>query len=161
VEKTIELSSSLEDYLEAIALLQTRRRAVRVKDVSRHLGVKASSVSGALQTLSQKGLIIHEHYGYIELTQQGEQLAQKIQRRHDALLAFLAGILRIPHHIAAQEACAMEHHISSQTLERLSKFIAFAVPAGQKKTSSWLQRFHRILANGGQQKEGEEQEFSR
>lgn len=158
MEKTIELSSSLEDYLEAIALLQKRRRAVSVKDVSRHLGVKASSVSGALQTLSQKGLIIHEHYGYIELTQQGEQLAQKIQRRHDALLAFLTDILRIPHHIAAQEACAMEHHISSQTLERLSRFNAFAAaPAAQENASSWLSRFHQILAGGERPGKGEEQ----
>jgi DtxR family Mn-dependent transcriptional regulator len=147
VEKTIELSSSLEDYLEAIALLQTRRRAVRVKDVSQHLGVKASSVSGALQALSQKELIIHEHYGYIELTRKGEQLAQTIQRRHDTLLTFLTDILRIPQHVAAQEACAMEHHISNQTLERLSKFIAFAEPVDQGNTSAWLQRFHRIIAS--------------
>lgn len=160
MEKTIKLSSSLKDYLEAIDLLQKRKRAVRVKDVSQQLGVKAPSVNGALHALSQKGLIIHEHYGYIELTQKGQQLAQNIQRRHDTLLTFLTDILRIPHQIAAQEACAMEHHINSQTLERLSKFIAFAVPAGQKKTSSWLQRFHRILANRGQQEEGEEQEFS-
>jgi DtxR family Mn-dependent transcriptional regulator len=158
VEKTIELSPSLEDYLEAIALLQTRRRAVRVKDVSRHLGVKASSVSGALQALLQKELIIHEHYGYIELTQQGQQLAQKIQRRHDALLAFLTDILRIPHYIAAQEACAMEHHISSQTLERLSRFITFAAaPAAQENASSWLNRFHQILAGGEGPEKGEEQ----
>jgi DtxR family transcriptional regulator, Mn-dependent transcriptional regulator len=129
--------------------LQKRRRAVRVKVVSRQLGVKASSVNGAVQALSHKGLVVHEHYGYIELTQQGQQLAQNIQRRHNTLLTFLTDILRIPHHLATQEACALEHHVSSQTLERLSKLIAFAVPEDQDKTSSWLTRFHRLLSSAG------------
>jgi DtxR family Mn-dependent transcriptional regulator len=156
VEKAIELSPSLEDYLEAIDLLQKRKRAVRVKDVSRQLGVKASSVNGAISALSQKGLVIHEHYGYIELTQEGQQLAQNIQHRHNALLKFLTDILGIPRYIAAKEACAMEHHISSQTLERLSKFIAFAVSPSQKKTSAWLQRFHQTLASGEQHEQSNE-----
>lgn len=158
MKKVGELSPSLEDYLEAINLLQTQKRAVRVKDICHQLGVKASSVNGAISTLSQKGLVLHEHYGYIELTQEGQRLAQNIQHRHNALLKFLTDILGIPRYIAAKEACAMEHHISSQTLERLSKFIAFAASASQKKnTSTWLQRFHQILASGEQSEKGEEQ----
>lgn len=73
------------------------------------------------------------------------------------MLKFLTDILGIPRYIAAKEACAMEHHISSQTLERLSKFIAFAAaPATQQNTSTWLKRFHQILACGGQPEKGEE-----
>lgn len=96
-------------------------------------------------------------YRYIELTQQGQQLAQNVQERHTALLTFLTDILGIPRYIAAEEACAMEHHISSQTLERLSKFIAFAVSALRQDNSPWLQRFHQTLANGKQPEKGEEQ----
>ena len=147
MSNTIKLSSSLEDYLEAIELLQKKKRAVRVKDISQHLGVRASSVNGALQALSQKGLVIHEHYGYIELTTSGERLAKNIQRRHRTLLRFLTDILGIPSYIAAQEACAMEHHIGSQTLERLSKFLAFASPPQQENSSPWLQHFHQTLTN--------------
>ncbi len=158
MEKAIELSPSLEDYLEAINLLQKRKRAVRVKDISHQLGVKASSVNGAISALSQKGLVLHEHYGYIELTQEGRKLAQNVQERHTALLTFLTDILGIPRYIAAKEACAMEHHISNQTLERLSKFITFVTaPATQENTSAWLQRFHQILVCGGQLEKGEEQ----
>jgi DtxR family Mn-dependent transcriptional regulator len=155
MKKTAELSSSQEDYLEAIELLQKRKRAVRVKDVSQHLGVRASSVNGALQILSQKGLVEHEHYGYIELTPKGQQLAQHIQRRHSTLLTFLTEILGIPRYIASQEACAMEHHIGSQTLERLSKFLAFASPTSQENSSSWLQHFHQTLT-GDEQQEAQE-----
>ncbi len=158
MDTTIELSSSLEDYLEAIKLLQERKRAVRVKDVSQHLGVKASSVNGAVQILSQKGLIEHEHYGYIELTPSGEQVAQDIQLRHRTLLAFLTDVLKIPHYIAAEEACAMEHHIGSQTLERLVKFIAFASPASQGGTAGWLRRFHQTLISEEQQGSTPQQE---
>ncbi|MDY0094021.1 MAG: metal-dependent transcriptional regulator [Candidatus Vecturithrix sp.] len=157
MEKAVELSPSLEDYLEAIHLLQKRKRAVRVKDISHQLGVKASSVNGAISALSQKGLVLHEHYGYIELAKEGRQLAQNVQERHTALLTFLTDILGIPRYIAAKEACAMEHHISNQTLQRLSKFIAFALSATWQDNSPWLQRFHQILACGGQLEKGEEQ----
>ncbi|PID57612.1 hypothetical protein CSB45_07240 [candidate division KSB3 bacterium] len=145
MDKSAELSPSLEDYLEAIALLQKRRRAVRVKDVSRHLGVNASSVNSAVQTLSQKGLVTHEHYGYIELTQEGEKIAGHVQRRHDTLLTFLTKVLCIPQHIAVQEACAMEHHIRSRTLERLSKLNSFALSEEHGERSRWLERFHQLL----------------
>jgi DtxR family Mn-dependent transcriptional regulator len=157
VEKAVELSPSLEDYLEAIHLLQKRKRAVRVKDISHQLGVKASSVNGAISALSQKGLVLHEHYGYIELAKEGRQLAQNVQERHTALLTFLTDILGIPRYIAAKEACAMEHHISNQTLQRLSKFIAFALSATWQDNSPCLQRFLQILACGGQLEKGEEQ----
>ena len=40
-----KLSSSLEDYLEAILKLEQTRRVARTKDIARVLGVKMSSVT--------------------------------------------------------------------------------------------------------------------
>jgi DtxR family Mn-dependent transcriptional regulator len=50
-------SSSLEDYLEAIYHIVHEKQAARAKDIVERLGVKNSSVTGALRVLSGKGLI--------------------------------------------------------------------------------------------------------
>ena len=43
------LSDSLEDYLDAIWHIEADKQAARATDISRRLGVKNSSVTGALQ----------------------------------------------------------------------------------------------------------------
>ncbi|MFC1676128.1 metal-dependent transcriptional regulator [Planctomycetota bacterium] len=49
-----QLSASLEDYLEAIFWIIQSKGATRAKDIAAKLSVKASSVTGALQALSEK-----------------------------------------------------------------------------------------------------------
>ena len=55
-----KLSSTMEDYLEAIAALKKQNDVARVRDVASFLGVKSSSVNAALMTLSKKGFVRHE-----------------------------------------------------------------------------------------------------
>ncbi len=71
------LSESMEDYLEAIFEIEKQKRVVRVRDVASRLGVTMPSVNGALKNLEAKGLINHEKYEYIELTQKGSTRHQK------------------------------------------------------------------------------------
>lgn len=58
------LTSSMEDYLMAIWILGLEKRAVRVKNVSKFLRVKTSSVVSAIKILSGKELVHQEPYGY-------------------------------------------------------------------------------------------------
>ncbi|MFZ2938309.1 MAG: metal-dependent transcriptional regulator [Candidatus Omnitrophota bacterium] len=117
-----KLSSNMEDYLEAIALLKREKGVARVNDIGRFLRVKNSSVSAALNTLSKKKHVVHERYGYVELTTEGQKLASGVQKRHDILLKFLCGILKIDPEVARVDACKMEHAISQETLDKLIKF---------------------------------------
>ncbi|MFC1675062.1 metal-dependent transcriptional regulator [Candidatus Omnitrophota bacterium] len=117
------LSSSMEDYLEAVALLKKDKGVARVRDISRLLQVKTPSVSGALSSLSKKGLLIHERYGYVNLTPRGERLADDIQRRHGMLIRFLTEVLGIDRATATKDACRMEHSISPQTFRKFTKFM--------------------------------------
>jgi len=121
--KNNKLSSSKEDYLEAIAVLKKDGGIARVKDISRLMNVKKPSVTDALNTLSKDGLIIHERYSYVDLTREGERLALRVQKRHDVLIKFLTEILNIDRHIATEDACRMEHTISPETFEKLIKFM--------------------------------------
>ena len=71
MEENNHLSASLEDYLETIFLIVQKKQAARAKDISIELKVKASSVTGALRQLSEKGLINYAPYDIITLTSKG------------------------------------------------------------------------------------------
>ena len=141
-----EPSASMEDYLEAIALLSERDNEVRVTEISRTLGVKKPSVTSALTKLAQGGLIKHERYGQAKLTTRGEKIAQDVFHRHETLRHFLTEILKVDPKVAANDACKMEHAVSPVTLEKLAKFVEFVLgrPQGEPE---WLRNFCYYFEN--------------
>ena len=142
-----QLSASLEDYLEAIWVAGRDAKVVRVKDVTKSMNVKTSSVIGALKNLSGKGLIVHERYGYIELTQKGETLARQVYERHLNLTRFLNRIMGIDIETSEKDACQIEHHVSRKTMEKIVKFIAF-VETCPEGDPVWLSNFHHFAKKG-------------
>jgi DtxR family transcriptional regulator, Mn-dependent transcriptional regulator len=117
--KETKLTRSLEDYLEAILLLETKNRVARVKDIANELGVQMPSVTGALKNLKNRGYINYEKNSFISLTEEGIQVAQNIQNRHNTVTEFLEHVLLLPHDKAADEACKIEHVITQETTIRL------------------------------------------
>ncbi|MBN1897775.1 MAG: metal-dependent transcriptional regulator [Spirochaetes bacterium] len=128
------LTPSLEDYIETIFMEQTKRKVVRVKDLTSTMNVKTSSVIGALKVLSEKGYVNHEHYGYIELTPSGVRKARQVYKKHKILIKFLKEILRVDEKIAREDACRIEHYIHEKTFERLVEFVSFMESFERKKT---------------------------
>ena len=130
-------SPSMEDYLEAIAMLRGEGRVVRVNQISRRLRVKMPSVTAALKKLSERGLVVHERYSYVGLTFEGDNVAKDVIRRHEALSRFFAWALGIDHKTAEEDACKIEHVISPLSLERVIKFVEFvqACPLGEDNFS--------------------------
>lgn len=143
-----KLSSNMEDYLEAIIILKKRNGVARVKDISRLLNVETPSVTSALGNLSKNGLVIHERYGYVEVTAEGERLAKDVLRKHEMLLKFLTGVLNIDFKIAAADACKMEHAISPQTFQKLTKFIEFVETCPDHDRPDWLKSFDHYFKTG-------------
>jgi DtxR family Mn-dependent transcriptional regulator len=137
-------SASMEDYLESIIMLREGKEAVKVSQMSQALRVKMPSVTSAIKKLSDEGLVEHQRYGRVQLTAEGEKVAQDVFRRHEALRHFLTEILAIDPETAADDACKMEHTISPVTQQKLAKFIEFVnqPPEGQPR---WLKIFHHYL----------------
>lgn len=52
------LTSSMEDYLEAVLILHQKHGSVRGVDIAVHLGVTKPSVSRAVKELSKSGYIV-------------------------------------------------------------------------------------------------------
>jgi DtxR family Mn-dependent transcriptional regulator len=140
------LTSNLEDYLEAIFFLVAESKAARAKDIARRLGVQRASVTGALQTLSQKGLIHYHPYSSVTLTQEGFETASRIVYRHEVLQRFLHLFLQLPPEVAESNACRLEHHIDDQALERLIAFVRFLQDC-PRTGDDWLQAFIRSCLN--------------
>ena len=123
--RTNELTESLEMYLKTIYLIEQRKRASRVTDIANELGVIASSVTGALRTLSKRGLINYAPYDIITLTDEGLEAAREIMKKYDALRAFFVKVLGIEESLAEDEACTMEHRISDVVFHRLLHFVEY------------------------------------
>ncbi|MBU1862253.1 MAG: metal-dependent transcriptional regulator [Candidatus Omnitrophica bacterium] len=144
----IKLSATMEDYLEVIAQLKKKNTIARVRDISQLMDVKTSSVTAALMTLSRAGLVVHERYGYVTLTQGGERIAHEIQRRHDLLVRFLTNILQIDTNIAMVDACKIEHAMSAETFKKLAAFIEFVETNPEKERPQWLKHFDHYAKTG-------------
>ncbi|MDW8002663.1 MAG: metal-dependent transcriptional regulator [Deltaproteobacteria bacterium] len=141
-------TSSLEDYIEAIAQIKGEKRVARVKEIGEFLGVTKPSVNRAISRLVDLGLAVHEHYGYVDLTDKGQELARDVIVRHKTILDFLVKVLRLDEDTAQDDACKMEHVLSKETMERLVKFVEFVSSCPMAQEPRWIKHFEKYLKTG-------------
>ncbi|PIE05043.1 MAG: iron (metal) dependent repressor, partial [Spirochaetales bacterium] len=109
--KKKDLTPSMEDYLEAILILEEKNRVARVKDIAEMLSVQMPSVTGALKSLKSRGLVNYEKNSFINLTPSGMETAQAIFYKHKILVEFFSKALGLEGKHAEEEACLIEHAI--------------------------------------------------
>ena len=117
-----KLTDSLEDYLEAIYMLERSNPKVRITDIAAKLKLSKPSVNKAINLLKNSGLVGHERYGNIVLTDEGRKIAKEIYYMHNTLKEFLINELNIDPEVAEYEACGIEHVISKDSLNKLVKY---------------------------------------
>ncbi len=117
------LTSSQEEYLKTIYILSKTEKEIRVTDIAKKLEITKPSVNRAIKNLKDIKLLNYETYGEIQLTEEGEKIAQEILKREDVMKLFLSKILDIEEKQAETEAIAMKHAISRETEEKLEQFI--------------------------------------
>ena len=141
------LSASLEDYLEAIFHIISEKGAARAKDISTRMKVGASSVTGQLKVLSERGLVNYAPYDIITLTARGEAAAKDVIRRHEVLRDFMMQVLVVEEREADVAACKMEHSIPKPILERFIQFAEF-VETCPRGGSKWIAGFGYYCESG-------------
>ena len=149
IEKNIGLSESLEDYLETILDLEKTHKVARTRDIAEKMGVKRGTVTGALKSLGEKGLINYEPYSFVTLTQKGSTIAKEITRRHDVLKDFLFRVLQIDAGKAEATACRMEHAMDKASVDTLIRFIEF-IDNCPRTGGDWVQAFLNYCSNAKQ-----------
>ena len=129
---TNKISSSHEDYLEAMVMLgASTKESIRPVDVASKMDVSKASVNKAISILKEKGYVEQPYYGDITLTQKGEEYGKKVLERHKVLTAFLHDVLGIDAEVAEEEACMMEHAISDESFEKWMDYVYKICPAGK------------------------------
>jgi DtxR family Mn-dependent transcriptional regulator len=144
---TADLSASQEEYISAIWAIVDVKKAARAVDISRRMGVKGPSVTNALKSLAEKGLVNYAPYDLITLTSQGERIAKDIERRRKILRTFLVKVLSIQPALAEENAVQMEHAMSPTVLSRLTRFIEYYESCPGEKVH-WLEDKGYFCAKG-------------
>ena len=116
----MHVNESAENYLETILILSKSHPVVRSVDIAEELGFKKSSVSVAMKNLREKNHITVTKEGFIYLTESGRKIAEMIFERHELLTAWLVQ-LGVDPHVASEDACKIEHVISSESFEAIKR----------------------------------------
>ena len=118
----MHIQESGEMYLETILVLTKKNQFVRALDVGEYMGYSKPSVSRAIGLLKNGGYVTSDRDGHLSLTEEGQELAEKIYARHNILSRFLESI-GVSKETASEDACKMEHVISDESIEAIEKFI--------------------------------------
>ena len=112
---------SVEDYLERVLMLEKELEHVRAIDFAKSMSFSKASVSVALKKLKGYGFVtVDEDSGFIHLTKEGREIAKDTYERHELIAESLIHI-GVPKDIALQDACAVEHVISKETVNALKE----------------------------------------
>ncbi len=119
----MRIQESAENYLETILILKKRLGQVRSIDIVGELNFSKPSVSVAMKNLRINGYIEMDKNGNIELLDKGREIAEKMYERHTLLTNWLTALGVTPR-VAAEDACRIEHVISTETFEALKAHAA-------------------------------------
>jgi DtxR family Mn-dependent transcriptional regulator len=121
-----ELSTVAQDYLKVIwTATEWSEDPVTVKQLAERLGVRAATISDGIRRLADQGMLVHEPYGGIELTETGRRHAVAMVRRHRLLETFLVEELGYGWDEVHDEAEVLEHAVSDTMIERIDRRLGF------------------------------------
>lgn len=119
-----QLTHSMAHYLQAIASL-SQNGGTSVSAIAERLGVSKAGVTSMLRSLKTRGLAMHEPYGDVTLTAEGQRLAARTERSRDVLTEFFTEILGLDPSTAEEDACMIEHLVSPGSMVRFLRLTAF------------------------------------
>jgi DtxR family Mn-dependent transcriptional regulator len=122
------LTNTAQDYLKVIwAANEWESAPVTVTALAARIGVRAATVSDGLRRLTEQGLVVHEPYGAVTLTEQGRLHAVAMVRRHRLIETFLVETLGYPWDEVHDEAEVLEHAVSDTLVDRIDAVLGHPV----------------------------------
>jgi DtxR family Mn-dependent transcriptional regulator len=115
-----DLTVAVQDYAKAIYTLESRHGAASTNDLAALLEVRPASVSGMLRKLSDLGLVEHERYRGVRLTERGRSVALEVIRHHRLVELFLVESLGMTWDEVHDEAEVLEHALSEELEELIA-----------------------------------------
>ena len=121
-EEMVELTKALEMYVKVAYELEEEMGTATVSEMAHRLGVKAPSVTAALQKLDSMGMVKYRRYQNVKLTKMGRSVAKKLHERNKTLMDFLL-MIGVNEDIATTDACEIEHVVNPETIEKLAQYL--------------------------------------
>ena len=121
-----DLTAVAQDYLKVIWTAQEwSHEKVSTKMLAERIGVSASTASESIRKLADQGLVDHEKYGAVTLTQAGRRAALEMVRRHRLMETFLVRMLGYSWDEVHDEAEVLEHAVSDRMLDRIDAKLGY------------------------------------
>ena len=121
-----DLSPVAQDYLKVIWTAQEwSRDKVSTKMLAERIGVSPSTASESIRKLADQGLVDHEKYGAVTLTESGRRAALAMVRRHRLMETFLVRELGYGWDEVHDEAEVLEHAVSDTMLDRIDAKLGY------------------------------------
>jgi DtxR family Mn-dependent transcriptional regulator len=120
------MSNSTEEYLEAIYNLTQNGQTATTSAIAKRLNIAPSSATEMLRKLADEKYVNYSPYQGVTLTSKGQDIGERITRKHRLLERFLHDTLKIENDKVHAEACAMEHALSDEAERALCQ--ALKVP---------------------------------
>ncbi|MFN2397895.1 MAG: metal-dependent transcriptional regulator [Gemmatimonadaceae bacterium] len=118
-------TAPVEDYLKAIYDLERSADGgpAATTDIAQRLAIAPASVSGMVRRLADQGLLDHERYHGVRLTEEGRRVALRTIRRHRIIESYLTRALGYPWDLVHDEAERLEHAASDELIDRMAASI--------------------------------------
>lgn len=114
-----ELTSTMKGYLKLIFFMEEEGKEAKTTNLAREVKVKPASVTEMVQKLASMGLVHHDPYRGIRLTEKGKETATKIIRKHRLLEKLFVDFAGLEAVSACNEASRLELHLSDDAANRI------------------------------------------
>jgi len=118
-----EVSPTSEEYLEAIYKLNKKTGSAKTSNLADQLQVSLGTITNTIENLEKQGLITHEPYKGVKLTEKGRKVALNVIRRHRLSERLLTDILHVDWSKVHNAACKLEHDLTRDVIEPLEKIL--------------------------------------
>jgi DtxR family transcriptional regulator, Mn-dependent transcriptional regulator len=116
-------TSTVEDYLKQIYLLQRGGQLAPMGKLAAAVGVTPGTATSMVKTLSDANLADYEPRAGVRLSPAGMKLALQVLRRHRLVELFLVQTLGLDWSEVHDEAEELEHAISDKVLEKIDQLL--------------------------------------
>lgn len=111
-----EVTSTIEEYLEAIYRLEEKKGSAKTGDLAKELNVTLGTITNTVESMEKQNLITHKPYKGVKLTKTGREIALDVVRRHRLSERLLTDILKLEWSKAHDAACKLEHAIADKDI---------------------------------------------
>lgn len=114
-----------ENILKTLCVLEEKHRETSLEEIYSNFDLSRRKVNIYLKSLQEQGYLqIFPEEEKVRLTERGRIAGLECRHRHEALAQFMQ-FVGVGEETAAEDACRMEHVVSSETVQKICDFVNY------------------------------------